>query len=117
MGGTVAGPLEAAGLVTLVIGHWDPDKSRLEMGEEDNKLTSAGLAPPQQPAVGLPAASIPAGADFGVVAGMLAPASFLPTIIAPNASMPGWEVTTSAVGGGGGPQGNGDDEGIENGSQ
>ena len=38
VGGTVAGPLEAAGLVTLVIGHWDPDKVPKDLGEDSDAV-------------------------------------------------------------------------------
>jgi hypothetical protein len=38
VGGTVAGPLEAVGLVTLVIGHWDPDKVPKDLGDESDAV-------------------------------------------------------------------------------
>lgn len=69
VGGTVAGPLQAAGEVTLVVGHWDPDTGGALPAEADGRGTADSLLQPQFGNMG-PAALVAGG---GLLGGELPP--------------------------------------------
>lgn len=75
MGGTVAGPLEAATPVTVVVGHWDPDRTppasdldQAAQGSAPSSTQQLGLAG----LVGAAAAGSVGGQLLGLAAGLAA---------------------------------------------